>query len=99
MMPFIWAMGTFPWVIEYILTLPSEWPEKTTGSTVFAVTHLTLFPQLIESKFTAFYIYQIFICLSSEPLTHFYLALDQVTELIFYPCPTKECRFFPVTEL
>jgi hypothetical protein len=54
MIPFIWAIGVFPWVIEYILTLPSEWPEYTTGSTVLAVMYFTLFPHAIDSKLDVF---------------------------------------------
>jgi hypothetical protein len=56
-----------------------------TGYTELAVTIFTDLPQLIDIRLQAFYIYQIFICLSSEPLMHFYFALDHVTELILSP--------------
>ena len=96
MTPLIWEMGEVPWLMEYTLTLPSEWPEYTMGSTALQVTTFTLFPQLIEFMLDAFYTYHILICLSSEPLMHFSLVEDHVTPLIFYPWPTNEWSCFPV---
>lgn len=88
-------MGVFAWFNEYILTLPSEWPEYMTGYTLLHDTTLTALPHGIDSKFDAFSIYHIFICLSYEPDTHFYFDDDHDTLFTLYPCPIKLCNYLP----